>query len=275
MSAPRRLRSNQESSDPMTGQVMRHLGVALAVAAILATVFTAWTPASLNPGEITSQLAAALERESGVPPDRESAFNATSEGGKLKIGIVVGHAGLHPDTGAVDPGAGCPDGLTELEVNRGIAEAAVNFLQAAGLQVDLLDEWDPRLMDYRAVALVSIHADSCLPINEYATGYKVTAAVDTLVQDKAQRLVACIVDRYRSATGLLFHPGSITRDMTEYHTFREIHSQTPAVIIETGFLYLDRELLVESPSKPARGLADGILCYVYNEPADLSGGGQP
>lgn len=274
MSAPRGLSSNHKSSDPPMGRVMRHLGVALSVAAALATVFTAWTPTSLNPGELANQLAAALERESGKPPDDESTFPSTSEGGKLKVGIVVGHAGIHPDTGVVDPGAGCPDGLTELEVNAAIAEATVDFLEAAGLQVDLLDEWDPRLEDYRAVALVSIHADSCLPINEFATGYKVTAAMDTLVQDKAQRLVACMVDRYQTVTGLRFHPGSITRDMTEYHTFREIHSQTPAVIIETGFLYLDRELLTKSPAKPARGVADGILCYVYNEPADLSGGGQ-
>ncbi|MEJ2571882.1 MAG: N-acetylmuramoyl-L-alanine amidase [Anaerolineales bacterium] len=139
----------------------------------------------------------------------------------------------------LDPGSICEDGLTEAEVNAQIASLTVKYLEAAGMQVDLLEEWDPRLQGYHAVALVSIHADSCLPINEYATGFKVTAAVDTIVQDKAQRLVACIIDRYSAATDLYFHPGSITRDMTEYHTFHEINGQTPAVIIETGFLYLD------------------------------------
>jgi N-acetylmuramoyl-L-alanine amidase len=57
--------------------------------------------------------------------------------------------------------------------------------------------------------------------------------------------------------------------MTEYHTFREIHPQTPAVIIETGFMYLDREFLTNHPEKVAGGISDGILCYVNNEPADL------
>ena len=119
--------------------------------------------------------------------------------------------------------------------------------------------------------LVSIHADSCTPINEFATGYKVTSALDTVVPDRAQRLVDCLVDRYARATGLSYHPGSITRDMTEYHTFREVHSQTPAAIIETGFLYLDRDFLLANPEKAARGIAEGVLCYVNNEPASLPG----
>jgi N-acetylmuramoyl-L-alanine amidase len=260
---------------PLARQVMRYLAVAMVVAAALATVFTAWTPAGLSPGELASQLAAALERR----PDEENALEGIAgqmDGGvELTIGIVVGHAGPHPNTGLVDPGATCPDGLTELQVNREVGELVQKGLQAAGLYVDLLDEWDDRLYSYRAVALVSIHADACIPINDQATGYKVTAAMDTAVLDKAQRLVACMVDRYGRATDLRYHPGSITRDMTEYHTFNEIHSQTPAVVIEIGFLYLDRELLTKDPAKVARGITEGILCYVNNEPADLTWENRP
>ncbi len=272
MSQRRMLHSQSPPLEPITGRVMRHLAVTLIVAGALATVFTAWTPASLDPDELAGQLAAALEDESEIPPMLSGSGGLVSEDGKLRIGIVAGHSGLYPDTGAPDPGSVCPDGLTEAEVNAEIAALTVKYLEAAGMQVDLLEEWDPRLQGYRAVALVSIHADSCLPINEYATGYKVTAAVDTIVQDKAQRLVACIVDRYGATTDLYFHPGSITRDMTEYHTFHEINGQTPAVIIETGFLYLDRDFLTRSPDLAARGIADGIMCYVNNEPTDLNGG---
>jgi N-acetylmuramoyl-L-alanine amidase len=146
----------------------------------------------------------------------------------------------------------------------------VSILEAEGYKVDKLEEWDERLAGYRAVALVSIHADSCNPSGPYATGYKVAAAVETKVQDKAQRLVTCMIDRYGRATELLYHPYSITRDMTEYHTFREIHPQTPAVIIETGFMFLDREFLTQHRDLVARGIANGILCYVNNEPADLN-----
>jgi N-acetylmuramoyl-L-alanine amidase len=247
----------------------------MVVAAALATVFTAWTPAGLSPGELASQLAAALERR----PDEENALGGVvgqmDGGGELTIGIVVGHAGPHPNTGSEDPGATCPDGLTELQVNREVGELVQKGLQAAGLQVDLLDEWDDRLYAYRAVALVSIHADACIPINDQATGYKITAAMDTAVLDKSQRLVDCMVDRYGRATDLQYHPGSITRDMTEYHTFNEIHSQTPAVVVEIGFLYLDRELLTKDPAKVARGITEGILCYVNNEPVDITWENRP
>ena len=145
------------------------------------------------------------------------------------------------------------------------------MLEQAGFRADLLEEFDDRLDGYRAVAIVSIHADSCLAINDEATGFKVAAALDTQVPDRAQRLVTCLVDRYIRATGLNFHRTSITRDMTQYHTFYEIDDQVPAAIIETGFLFLDREFLTESPEVAARGIVDGLLCYVNNEPAEIPG----
>ena len=266
--------SSDANEQPITRQVLRHLSVTLITAGILATLFTAWTPASLNPGELANQFVAALE--GGSQESGPSAFMpAVPEENELRIGLVIGHSGINPDTGGDDPGSVCEDGLSELEVNTSVGKLAAQALEAAGLQVDILEEFDPRLFEYRAVALVSIHTDSCVPINEYATGYKVVSALDTVVPDKSQRLVDCIVDRYHRATGFTFHAGSITRDMTEYHTFREIHSQTPAAIIEVGFLYLDRDFLVSQPEKAARGIADGILCYVNNEPASLPWEGTP
>jgi N-acetylmuramoyl-L-alanine amidase len=72
-----------------------------------------------------------------------------------------------------------------------------------------------------------------------------------------------------------FHPGSVTRDMTEYHTFYEVHSDTPAAIIEVGFLFLDRDYLTHNPDQAARGIADGVLCFVNNEPARMPEGSAP
>ena len=268
MRSPISFRSTDANEQPITRQILRHLSVTFIIAGILATLFTAWTPASLNPGELANQFVAALE--GGSQESAPSVFVPSApEQTELRIGLVIGHSGINPNTGSGDPGSVCADGLTELEVNSAVANLAAQSREAAGLQEDILEEFDSRLFEYRAVALVSIHADSCVPINEYATGYKVVSALDTVVPDKSQRLVDCIVDRYHRATGLYFHAGSITRDMTEYHTFREIHSQTPAVIIEVGFLYLDRDFLTSSPEKAARGVADGILCYVNNEPASL------
>ena len=264
LSRPRR------TSSPLARQVFRHLGVTAGLAALLATVFTAWTPASLNPGELAARLLAGSSAGEAVPA---ALVPEPSTG--LRIGIVAGHSGPYPGTGQPDPGSTCPDGLTELQVNQAVADLVAGGLEGAGFQVDRMEEWDERLAGYRAVALISIHADSCEWINDQATGFKVAASVDSSIPDRAQRLVTCLVDRYGRDTGLFFHQGSITRDMTEYHSFNEIHSQTPAAIIETGFLNLDRKFLTEEPELAARGIVEGVLCFVNNEPASLPGQAEP
>jgi len=251
---------------PLARGVLRHMGVVFTAAAVFATAFTAWTPASLSPGEFVEQLMAAASSKP-APVEPSTSGEIVPAESTVRIGIVAGHSGPYPTTGYVDPGAVCDDGLTELEVNQNIANLVVRSLQAAGYNAELLQEWDPRLTGYRAVALVSIHADSCVFISNDATGFKVAAALDSAVPDKAGRLVDCLADRYAADTGLTFRANSITRDMTEYHSFYEIHSDTPAAIIETGFLYLDREFLTRHPEQAARGIAEGILCYINNEPA--------
>lgn len=261
-------RPSARSSSPVT----RHLAFAMGVAAVVATVLTAWSPASLDPGELVGDLMAALENSEQEQPEEELALAVT---GPLPIGIVAGHMGAHPDTGLEDPGAVCPDGLTEAGVNAEIARLVVQGLEGAGWETLLLEEFDTRLDGFRGSALVSIHADSCAAINEEATGFKLSSALDTAVPDRSQRMVACLADRYGRVTDLRFHPNSVTRDMTEYHTFYEVHSQTPAAIIEAGFLFLDRGFLTEEPDRAARGIVDGVLCFVNNEPATLPLGSPP
>jgi N-acetylmuramoyl-L-alanine amidase len=155
--------------------------------------------------------------------------------------------------------------LTEADVNYKIATLVQQKLNDRGYQVDLLNEFDTRLNGYRAVAIVSIHNDSCEYINDQATGFKVASALTTRDANRANRLLACLVDRYHAATGLPFHAGSITPDMTSYHAFDEIDPNTVAAIIETGFLNLDQEILTQHTDQVADGVVNGILCYVNNE----------
>ena len=249
-------------------QAMRYVGMTLVIAAVLSTIFTSLEPANLNPDELAARLLVAA----GIAtPQAQSNPLPENEAQVLRVGIVSGHAGIHPDTGIPDPGAVCADGLTEAEVNLAVAELVVTGLQAAGLETDLLLEFDERLAGYEAVALISIHADSCMYIGPEASGFKVATVSDTAVPDRAQRLETCLINRYEQATDLAFHPGSITRDMSEYHTFNEIDSHTPAAIIEIGFLYMDRLFLLENPHLVASGIINGVLCYINNEPVTLSG----
>ena len=234
------------------------LGPTILVAVFLATLFTAWTPASLSVGNLSDQLALLMTPR---PVGGEAAISTPLP--PLRIGIVAGHLGS--DSGSVCMNANDEVTLTEQEVNQKIATLVQASLAAKGFQVDLLQEYDTRLAGYRGAALVSIHNDSCDYINDQATGFKVAAAMNTRDLNRANRLTACLVDRYARITGLTFHAGSITLDMTEYHSFSEIDPDTIAAIIETGFLNLDRVYLTSHSDKVADGIVQGILCFINNE----------
>jgi N-acetylmuramoyl-L-alanine amidase len=228
----------------------------LGVAILLATLFTAWTPNSLFASNLQDQLNLIL-----TPQAAPNAIVTPLP--QLRIGIVAGHNGN--DSGAVCTDENGQVNLTEAEVNLEIANLVKESLVAQGFQVDLLNEFDTRLNGYRAVALVSIHNDSCEYINDQATGFKVASSLETRDVNRAQRLTACLVDRYQRITSLTFHASSITRDMTEYHAFSEIDPNTITAIIETGFLNLDREILTHETSRVAEGVTQGILCFINNE----------
>jgi N-acetylmuramoyl-L-alanine amidase len=230
---------------------------AVGLGMLLATLFTAWTPSGLFAADLSEQLSLILTPQPGAPN-----LLVTSPP-QLRIGIVAGHSGN--DSGAVCRDAAGEVTLTEADVNMEIASRVQQRLVDLGFQVDLLNEFDTRLNGYRAVALVSIHNDSCEYVNDQATGFKVAASMDTRDINRATRLTACLVDRYQRATDLAYHAGSITADMREYHAFSEIDPNTITAIIETGFLYLDREILTTETERVVEGVVQGILCFVNNE----------
>ncbi|MCE9646609.1 MAG: N-acetylmuramoyl-L-alanine amidase [Chloroflexi bacterium] len=232
-------------------------GTTLSVAILLATLFTAWTPNSLFASNLQNQLRLILTPQAG--PNTA----ITTPQPQLRIGIVAGHSGN--DSGAVCFDQNGQADLTEADVNLKIATLVQKNLEAQGFQVDLLNEFDTRLNGYRAVALVSIHNDSCEYINDEATGFKVASSLETRDVNRAQRLTACLVDRYQRATNLTFHANSITPDMTQYHAFSEIDPNTITAIIETGFLNLDRKILTDETDRVATGVTQGILCFINNE----------
>jgi N-acetylmuramoyl-L-alanine amidase len=226
------------------------------IAILLATLFTAWAPTRLFSADLSEKLRYWL---TPVPDDSNQPPSAP----QWRVGIVSGHKGY-------DVGAVCRDGagqitLKEADVNLQIAVRVQQKLMERGYQVDLLDEFDTRLNGYDAVALISIHNDSCAYINELATGFKVAPAMTMRDVNRSARLTECIINRYQSVTGLPFHAGSITSDMRDYHAFTEINPDTVATIIETGFLNLDQDFLLNQTDRVADGIVQGIECFVRNE----------
>jgi N-acetylmuramoyl-L-alanine amidase len=184
-------------------------------------------------------------------PARPVEQRFTQTPGPLHVAIIAGH--MNHDSGAV-----CQDGLTEADVNLKVAHSVVAALQERDIPADVFAEFDPRLDGYVGTALVSIHADSCDYVNELATGFKISGSPQT---DSSQ-LSTCVEQEYQTATGLPYHANTITDDMRDYHAFGKIGPGVPAVIIEIGFMNLDRELLTTHAEVPARGLVDGVLCYL-------------
>jgi N-acetylmuramoyl-L-alanine amidase len=223
--------------------------IALTIAYVI--LHALWTPESKS---TRSTPVAVILTPTGTPTATKTAPSPTpTKPPPKKIGVVAGHWGY-------DSGAVCPDGLTEVKINLAIAQLVEALLENQGYEVDLLEEFDAKLDDYLADALVSIHADSCdIP---KASGFKVASVLHSAVPEEEDQLVKCLREEYAKATGLSFHKHSITYDMREYHAFYEINSQTPAAIIETGFMAADRQILLEQQDKVAQGIANGIVCFL-------------
>jgi N-acetylmuramoyl-L-alanine amidase len=246
--------SSRSNAGPRRSRTRFYI-LTIGLAAALATAFITFAPSALSPDAIRASFAGVINpTPGGLGPIAPF---------KLPIGIIAGHSGN-------DAGATCDDGLTEVSINEDIAMRVKALLERQGYMVDLLQEYDPRLTSYKAMAVVSIHTDTCEFIDDNATGFKVAASKAGKAVEASQALTACLENRYAAQTGLPNHHGSITRDMTDYHTFGEVDSSTPVAIIEIGFLYLDRSFLTQHADRVAQGLADGIVCFIRNEPVDTT-----
>lgn len=214
---------------------------------------TAWGDAAGRAHALLSDLEAIMTSCETAPLDYPTAEPSRT------IGIVSGHSG--PGWKQSDSGAVCDDGLIEESINFDVAVRVVAELRQRGFTVLLLDEFDPRLNRLEALALVSIHSNDCHDYGTPINGFLVDKTAAYPDSDASMQLAECIARHYGDATGLPRRVGQ-TLHMTDYHRFDEVHAQTPAVVIELGFMFGDRDVLTNRQDRVAQGLIDGILCYI-------------
>jgi len=214
----------------------------------LATLFTFWNPHGL----FTSQASIAL-LPTPVNPADVSGSNRT-----IRIGIQVGHY-KHNE------GYTCPDGIREVDINYVIANKVSLLLGASQIAVDVLNEYDLNLINYKADALVSVHTRSCTDASAAASGFNLGTSISAKEIEKTNELAACLAQEYSQNTGLAFSYQVIPDDQVNSHTFLDINSQTPAVQIEAGSLVADRAILLEGSDRAANGITAGILCYLRSQ----------
>lgn len=255
----RRQQQRRQRRVSVLGGIIRSFLVVIPSALLMATILSWWTdPQFLRP-EMRHNIQSAIIAE-GATPVPPTPF-PTPNWARL-IGVVSGHSG--PGRGvAYDPGAVCDDleSLNEHDINMQTSILVVRKLRERGYVVDLMDEFDPRLVEYEAAALVSIHSNTCQDFGEEVSGFLVAKAEARPEGGADSDLAECIAKYYSRITQLERRFG-LTRDMTDYHTFREIDVDTPAAIIELGFMRADREILNNDPELLAEGIVQGIMCFL-------------
>lgn len=246
---------------------LKFLVVAVVAALMVATIFSYWTPDESLSDEFRSQL-----RVVDSTPSRGLDLGSTplpTEETVMRVGIIAGHSGPPQDSSfEVDPGAICDENLdgipeiTELQINTNVARLVVQKLLERGYEVDLLNEFDERLINYRGQALLSIHTNDCQNYGLGATGFNAAGPLARgILRGSDEALVRCVIGNYGRVTGLKRHLG-LTEDMTSYHTFREVSVDTPVAIIETGFMFADRQILTNQQETIAQGIYEGLLCFL-------------
>jgi len=175
-----------------------------------------------------------------------------------RVGILAGHYG--PEN---DPGAVCPDGLREVDINLAVAERVVTALQQRGYEAELLEEYDDRLNGYQADALLSIHSDAC-DIPE-ASGFKVARVSFSAIPEIEDVLVECLYQEYGRITGRVPRfsqdpPRDAGRDHRNgLYGRRPLHPRQPSRAVSRrhrpGLALLPAALAPHAPGSAARATA--------------------
>ena len=219
----------------------------ISVAVVMATLFTLWNPHGLF-----------VPKAAILPTPVSIGQNAEGQQAPIRVGIQVGHY-KHNE------GYTCPDGIKEVDVDYIIANKVSLLLAASGITVEVLDEYDIKLINYKADALVSIHTGSCTDPSAAVSGFKIGTGANNTDITRTNVLAACLAEQYQQNTNLVFNYTVITQDQPVSHTFLDINPQTPIVLIETGSLAVDRDILIDQSDRSANGITAGVLCYFKNE----------
>jgi N-acetylmuramoyl-L-alanine amidase len=207
--------------------------------------------------------------EAGLPAE-PSAWTRlhVSLAGPPRVAIQIGHldAHAHPDELArlrISTG-GRAAGISEVDVNRAVAQALAADLRRAGVRVELLPATVPPR--YRADLLLSIHADA--NADPTRRGYK-SAHPEPPRNRREPWLQRAVDAAYLSAAPLPHDASNVTGAMIHYYAFAHhrvrhaAHPATAGLIVELGYLsHAGDRAWLSRPEDPAAALADGVLGYL-------------
>ena len=231
--------------------IFRGIQSVVSIAILIATLLTLWNPRKVFK---TPNLYDLFQSEATLETYDN---NLSADDSQIRIGILAGH--WQNSTGEV-----CADGVIEADINYDIANRIKLNLEEKGFQINLFPEFDLDLLNYEADALVAVYSGSCLQAPPPPSGFKIGMSLTAENPEKANDLAVCLAENYQNYTQLPFTYEVINPDHSSYHIFRDLHPDTPAVLIEIGALSTDRDLITNRSNSIAEGIAAGITCYIEN-----------
>ena len=231
--------------------IFRGIQSVVTIAILIATLLTLWNPRKVFR---TPNLYDLFQSEAALETNDNNLFVDDS---RIRIGILAGH--WQNSTGEV-----CADGVIEADINYNIASRIKLNLEEKNLQVNLFPEFDLDLLNYEADALVAVYSGSCLQSPLPPSGFKIGTSLTAENPERSNDLAVCLAENYQNFTHLPFTYEIINPDHSSYHIFRDIHPNTPAILIEIGALSTDRDLITNRSNSIAEGIAAGIICHVEN-----------
>lgn len=197
-----------------------------------------------------------------VPQTESETIDLNSLNNQRKIiGIIPGHYGF-------DSGYQCGaefNFVKESDVNLRLAVMVRDYLEANGYSVDFLHEFDPALSNYTALALVSIHSNTCSTADTKLSGFNVTTGGQNTYPSESKRLNDCLTYHYAQNSELDFLGENYSPEEESLYTFDAVNNYTTISVIHTGYLGNDYRTLSEKTNSLAKGIADGIICYVEDD----------
>ena len=197
-----------------------------------------------------------------VPPSESDTVDLNGQNNQKKIiGILPGHYGF-------DSGYQCGadyNFVKESDVNLRLAVMVRDYLESQGYSVDFLHEYDPELSNYTALALVSIHTNTCSTDDSKLSGFNITTGGQNTYPSESKRLNDCLTYHYAQNSELDFLGENYTPGEESLYSFDTVNNYTTISVIHTGYLDNDYRTISEKTNSLAKGIADGIICYVEND----------
>lgn len=231
--------------------ISRGIQTVVSTAILIATLFTLWNPRKFfsTPNIYNLfQSQAAIETAISNPKPNDS---------NTRIGVLAGN--WQNSTGEV-----CADGTLEADINHNFANLIKLELEDRKYEVDLFPEFDLNFLNYEADVFVAIYSGSCLEKPLPPSGFTIGTSLTEINPDNVNKLAVCLAENYQESTHLPFTYEVINPDHLSYHIFRDIHPNTPAVLIEIGKLSTDRELIDKKRTAIVDGIVAGIECFLEN-----------